>query len=531
MWRSAPESSSFTWLVSQPPSRNPMSDRSSSDQPAAPGPLLAGSEPSLQALREQVLRAAASSRRRRPATTSRRSRAGARGGVTLERPPRAEFGDYSTNAALLLAPRLGQPPREVAERLGAGCRRRSASALRALRGRGPRLPQPVPRRRLAARRARRRARRRRALRRARAPRAAQRINVEFVSANPTGPMHVGHARNAAYGDALARHARVPRPRRRARVLRQRRRQPGASSFGESVARAGARAAGRPRTATSGDYVAELAARLPGRGERRRAPSSAVQAVAADGRERSSARSTRSACASFDHWTYESALHDGIAERRSSARSRCLRASSAHSYAQRRRAVAAHDRVRRRQGPRAGALERRAHLLRVGHRLPQEQARARLRAPDRRVGRRPPRLRARMKAAYAALGGDPDELELVIMQLVHLVRSRRARADVQARRRVRHARRARRRDRRRRRALVPARALARHDRRPRPRPRARASRARTPSTTSSTRTRGSPRCSRRPGGSASTRRSPSARRPSASTTRPRPTCRCTPPSAR
>ena len=28
--------------------------------------------------------------------------------------------------------------------------------------------------------------------------------MEFVSANPTGPMHVGHARNAAYGDALAR---------------------------------------------------------------------------------------------------------------------------------------------------------------------------------------------------------------------------------------------------------------------------------------------------------------------------------------
>src|SRR5690606_4666246 len=33
---------------------------------------------------------------------------------------------------------------------------------------------------------------------------ALRIDDEFVSANPTGPMHVGHARNAAYGDALAR---------------------------------------------------------------------------------------------------------------------------------------------------------------------------------------------------------------------------------------------------------------------------------------------------------------------------------------
>ncbi len=32
----------------------------------------------------------------------------------------------------------------------------------------------------------------------------RRVNVEFVSANPTGPLHVGHTRNAAYGDALAR---------------------------------------------------------------------------------------------------------------------------------------------------------------------------------------------------------------------------------------------------------------------------------------------------------------------------------------
>ncbi len=34
--------------------------------------------------------------------------------------------------------------------------------------------------------------------------APEHVLVEFVSANPTGPMHVGHARNAAYGDALAR---------------------------------------------------------------------------------------------------------------------------------------------------------------------------------------------------------------------------------------------------------------------------------------------------------------------------------------
>ena len=38
---------------------------------------------------------------------------------TLERPPRAEFGDFSTNVAMLLAPALKAPPREIAERVGA----------------------------------------------------------------------------------------------------------------------------------------------------------------------------------------------------------------------------------------------------------------------------------------------------------------------------------------------------------------------------------------------------------------------------
>src|SRR2546430_15741250 len=38
--------------------------------------------------------------------------------ASLERPPRAEFGDYSTNVALLLAPSLKAPPREIAEAVG-----------------------------------------------------------------------------------------------------------------------------------------------------------------------------------------------------------------------------------------------------------------------------------------------------------------------------------------------------------------------------------------------------------------------------
>jgi arginyl-tRNA synthetase len=38
--------------------------------------------------------------------------------LSLERPPKPELGDYSTNAAMLLAPVLGEPPRDIAQRVG-----------------------------------------------------------------------------------------------------------------------------------------------------------------------------------------------------------------------------------------------------------------------------------------------------------------------------------------------------------------------------------------------------------------------------
>ena len=43
---------------------------------------------------------------------------GSSGEPALERPKRSDMGDYSTNAAMLLAPVAGEPPREIAERLG-----------------------------------------------------------------------------------------------------------------------------------------------------------------------------------------------------------------------------------------------------------------------------------------------------------------------------------------------------------------------------------------------------------------------------
>jgi arginyl-tRNA synthetase len=123
---------------------------------------------------------------------------------TLERPPKAELGDYSSNAAMLLAAPLGENPRDVATRL--------AEQLEAQLGEGTveRIEVAGPgfinffladqwyRRAMVSLAD---AGERLEL----APTASpERILVEFVSANPTGPLHVGGGRHAAYGDALVR---------------------------------------------------------------------------------------------------------------------------------------------------------------------------------------------------------------------------------------------------------------------------------------------------------------------------------------
>jgi arginyl-tRNA synthetase len=122
---------------------------------------------------------------------------------TLDRPPKPELGDYSSNAAMLLAAPLGEAPRDVAGRLGAELERELADSVERIEVAGPGfvnffLSDEWYRRAMA---------RLGAAGRGLGPApvaSPQRILVEYVSANPTGPLHVGGGRHAAYGDALVR---------------------------------------------------------------------------------------------------------------------------------------------------------------------------------------------------------------------------------------------------------------------------------------------------------------------------------------
>jgi arginyl-tRNA synthetase len=332
---------------------------------------------------------------------------------TLERPRKAEFGDFATNAAMLLAPVVGASPRDVAARLGEELAARLGGALDHIEVAGPGflnlfLSDAWHREALGAILA--------------AGEAfggggadpPERIDVEFVSANPTGPLHVGHARNAAYGDALCRllafHGHAVE------------REFYVNDFGSQVRNLGvsiqARARGHepPQDGYRGAYVAELAARIEGAADR------PVEEVARDGVAAMLARMQATLEAfrvHFDVLFSERELHEGDD------------ALVRHAYEELER----QGRTYRSEG----ALWLRTSALgddkdRVLERSSGDHTyfasdvayhqHKRERGFDRLIdvwGADHHGYVARMQAAFEALGGGGrDQLELVIMQFVHLV---------------------------------------------------------------------------------------------------------------
>ena len=124
--------------------------------------------------------------------------------VLLERPKQAEHGDLACNIAMQLAKKLKTNPRQLAERLIEALRAQPAFAEGyvssvEIAGAGfinlrlsPKTKQAVVARVLAE-----------GLAFGRAAPTGKKVQVEFVSANPTGPLHVGHGRGAAYGASLS----------------------------------------------------------------------------------------------------------------------------------------------------------------------------------------------------------------------------------------------------------------------------------------------------------------------------------------
>ena len=119
----------------------------------------------------------------------------------IEKPRRADLGDFSTNLALILQGKIGIKPRELAENLVEELK--IEPLFKKIEIAGPGfinfwINPEVYRENLKE-----------ILKKGERYGAidlgqGKRVHIEFVSANPTGPLHIGHGRGAAYGDALAR---------------------------------------------------------------------------------------------------------------------------------------------------------------------------------------------------------------------------------------------------------------------------------------------------------------------------------------
>jgi arginyl-tRNA synthetase len=121
--------------------------------------------------------------------------------VRVERPRQREHGDWATNVALQVAKAAGRRPREVADLVAAGLR--AVAGVKAVDVAGPGFLNITLDAAAAGEPARSIVDAGEGFGRTRGL-AGQKVNLEYVSANPTGPMHLGGARWAAVGDSLAR---------------------------------------------------------------------------------------------------------------------------------------------------------------------------------------------------------------------------------------------------------------------------------------------------------------------------------------
>ncbi|MFL5910016.1 MAG: arginine--tRNA ligase [Gaiellaceae bacterium] len=328
----------------------------------------------------------------------------------LERPPKPEFGDYSSNAPMLLAPVLGEPPRAVAERLGATVLERLGAAVDRVEVAGPGflnlfMAETWFRETLAE---------------AAAagdaygsskPDLRERVLVEFVSANPTGPLTVASARGAAYGDSLARILELGgHDVEREYYVNDQGTQ--VRLFGESI-KARAQGTEPPEDGYRGEYVAELADQIPGAAGAD--PDELARRAVELMLERIRATLIRFRV-SMDRFFAERALHE------SGAVEKAIELLEEHGAVYQSEGALwlrtttygdDKDRVLRRSNGEYTYFA--SDIAYHGHK--------RERGIERLIdvwGADHHGYIGRMTAAWQALGGDPSQFEMLIMQLIHLM---------------------------------------------------------------------------------------------------------------
>jgi arginyl-tRNA synthetase len=331
---------------------------------------------------------------------------------TLERPKQAGHGDYATNAALVLAPVVGAPPRDVAQRLGDALAESLGPALDRVEVAGPGFlnlfltdgwyAQAVDWV-LAAGDA----------FGALSPERPERVNLEFVSANPTGPLTAASGRHAAYGDALGRILTLAGH----SVEREYYFNDEGGQVRRLAASIQARARGEepPEDGYQGDYVKELADEIEGSADMDLDALVPLGVALVVARIRATLEAYR---VHFDRWFTERTLHEGAP----SAIDRALARLEEQGHLYRsdgalwlRTTTFGDDKdrvlVRSSGEPTYFAADVAYHEEKLE------------RGYDRMInvlGSDHHGYVSRMKAAIATLGADPDRLEIPLLQFVHIV---------------------------------------------------------------------------------------------------------------
>ena len=348
----------------------------------------------------------------------------------IERPKSHAQGDFSTNAAMLLAKPAKSNPRAIAQALVDALPASAELAKVEIAGPGFinfHVAEGAWRRRIGEVFAQGAAYGRNASGK------GHRAGVEFVSANPTGPLHVGHGRAAVIGDCIARVLEA----NGWDVAREFYYNDAGAQINNLAISVQARAQGKgpddagwPEDGYRGDYIKDVAqAYLEGAsvevdghvvtGAKDPDDLDAIRRFAVAYLRREQNLDLEAYGVSFDVYFLESSLYT-----RRQGRGDRERAGQARPHVRRRRcALAAQHRLLRRQGPRDAQVRRHLHLLRARRRLPPVEVAARLRARDHRTGRRPPRQPRRVRAGLQALDcGIPlGWPEYVLHQMVTVMR--------------------------------------------------------------------------------------------------------------
>ncbi|WP_159798711.1 arginine--tRNA ligase [Puerhibacterium puerhi] len=241
--------------------------------------------------------------------------------VHVERPRQREHGDWATNVALQLAKKAGTTPRALAEELAR--RLEAADGVKSVEVAGPGFLNITLAAGAAGELARTVVTAGAAYGRGDAL-AGQVHNLEYISANPTGPLHIGHTRWAALGDALVRIMRAAGAQVTAEYYIN---DAGAQMdrFGGSIL-ARARGTEVPEGGYRGEYVKELAAQvLEARPDLLELPEEEALAVAREEGYRLQLAEIRQVLESFgvhfDVWFSERTLHESGAVEQAVARLR------------------------------------------------------------------------------------------------------------------------------------------------------------------------------------------------------------------